>query len=180
MAGTGPGDLETLADDLLQASIDALDTVPVAIPGLLGAPERSFISPHLPALDCCDQLTVHVPAIVEADTVPGGLGKGTRHRMSRMNHVALTVTITRCVPIIDGAGNLPALAELTAASEQLLADGWALWNHVWNLVRAKQLFSYCGEVHWDGLRPLGPEGGCAGWTLAFTVSLDGYEETLGT
>jgi hypothetical protein len=171
--------LESLADSLLAASVEALDTIPLEDGTLDGAPpERSFVSPHIPALDCCPQLTVHIPDVTEAPVTPGGLAAGRRATSMRMNWIGLQVTIVRCVPVVDGNGNLPTIIQLEDASRQIAADGWALWNHIYNLIRAGDLFSYCGEVHWLGLRPIGPEGGCAGWTLSFQVSLDGYTETI--
>jgi hypothetical protein len=72
------------------------------------------------------------------------------------------------------------VVELAAASEQLNADGWALWNHLYNLWTAGLLFTVCDEVFWDFLRPIGPSGGCAGWVLGIHISLDGYNETFST
>jgi hypothetical protein len=66
------------------------------------------------------------------------------------------------------------------SAEQLNADAWALWTHIFNLLHAGLLFETCGEVHWDGLRSFGPQGGCGGWTMQLRVSLDGYEEVLST
>lgn len=176
MPGSGPGDLQALCEELLQASIDALDTIPTFDATLEGAPERYFVSPGLPVLDCCPQLSVHAAGVTEADTTPGGLGAGRRASAARLNHVALVVTIARCIP---GEPTPPA-DDLEAAAEQINADGWALWNHIWNLIRADLLFSLCGEVFWDGLRPLSPSGLCAGWTLNLRVRLDGYSEVLGS
>lgn len=177
MAGTDATDLHLLCGDLLDASIAALDTIPDFAPGLGAAPERSFISPGPPALDCCDQLTVHVVSVTEAGTSPLGLASGRRNVSGRVNHVGLVVTITRCIPTGDDT-RAPETAGLEAAAEQTNADAWALWNHLWNMWRADALFTMCGEVFWDGLRPVNPSGGCAGWTLNLRVSLEGYEEVI--
>lgn len=173
MAGTGPGDLHVLAGDFLDACIEALDS---NAPGLAGAPERTFISPGRPVLDCCDQLAVHVEAVTELNST----GSGQKARQgARTNLVTLIATSTRCIPT-GTATNPPSTEELMGAAEQLDADAWALWNHVFNMIRADQLFMLCGEVFWDGLRALAPSGGCAGWTLQLRVQLEGYEEALGT
>jgi hypothetical protein len=176
MAGTGPADLHVLAGDFLDACIDALDTIPTYAPGLAGAPERTFISPGRPVLDCCDQLAVHVEALTEMNAT--GSGQKARHG-ARTNLVTLIATSTRCIPT-GTASAPPSPTELTDAAEQLDADAWALWNHVWNMIRADQLFMLCGEVFWDGLRALAPSGGCAGWVLQLRVQEEGYEEALGT
>jgi hypothetical protein len=69
---------------------------------------------------------------------------------------------------------------MDAAAELLNADGWALWNHTYNLAAAGQLFGYCSEIYWEGLGSLAPSGGCGGWTLAVQVRLDGYQEVIST
>jgi hypothetical protein len=72
----------------------------------------------------------------------------------------------------------PDPLDLQAVAEQIAADGWALWNHVFNLHCAGQLFSECGGVYWDGLRSVTPSGGCGGWVMQVRVELDGYQETF--
>lgn len=177
LAGSGPTDLQDLADELLNASIDALNTIPLFDPTLEGAPDRAFVCLGAPALDCCPQLTVHIPQILQAPTEPGGLAAGRREAGS-INHIYLVVTSVRCAPGPDARGNPPSVADLTASAEQLDADAWALWNHLQNLWRAGDLFTLCGGVFWDALRPLGPSGQCAGWTFSIHVTLDGYEEAI--
>lgn len=165
MAGVGPEDLFAIAQELLDASVDALDTL---APGLAGAPERNFVSPGQPALDCCDQLTVHVASVVES---PAGQ-TDTHKEGARKNIVTFVVTATRChdITVIP-----PAVETLSAVAEQMDADGWALWNHLWNLMRSGELFTLCGPVSWNGLRALIPSGGCGGWTLTISAEVEGYE-----
>lgn len=178
MAGTGSEDLHALAVEFLAACVESLDTIPLANPGLAGAPERAFTSPGIPVWDCCEQLTVHVDGVSESATSPGGLATGRRATFSRINLVGLVATITRCIPVVGGTqlDALPEIEDMTAAAEQIHADGWALWNHIYNMIRAGDLFALCDEVFWDGLRAVQPLGGCGGWTLAFRVQLDGYED----
>lgn len=178
MAGVGPGDLHELAEELLEACVESLDTIPTFAPGLVGAPERSFVSPGEPAADCCPQLTVHVAGISEASTEPAQLGTGRRASYGRINHVGLIVTIFRCVPAPKDSLKYepPAGVDLEAAAEQINADGWALWNHLFNLIRAGLLFSLCRGVFVDAMRQLPPSGGCGGWVMSIRVALDGYEE----
>lgn len=180
MAGIEPLDLYALADELLQACAEALDTIPSYDASLEGAQERTFVSPGQPADDCCDQLSVQVSVLGEAATSPAGLSAGTKHRSARVNHVTFIVRSTRCVPTVDASGNFPSVDELQASSQQLYADGWAIWNHIFNLLAAELLFELCGEVFWDGGRMIVPSGGCGGWVFTFRVSFDGYEEILGT
>jgi hypothetical protein len=172
--GTDPTDLMALAEELLAACEDALDTVPTFAPALEGAPVRSFVSPGSPAADCCPQLTVHVVGVEEAQTHGGGLAEGRKAAFGgRINHVRLGMTLFRCV---DMESQLPLQADLELAAEQVNADGWALWNHLYNMIRCEQLFEKCLGVFWEGLRSMTPEGGCCGWYLSVRVTLDGYEE----
>ena len=68
---------------------------------------------------------------------------------------------------------------LEAVAEQTAADGWALWNHLWNMARAGEIFSLCGGVYFDRMSPAHPvSGGCYGWLLLIRAELDGYEEPL--
>jgi len=177
MAGTDPQDLYLLAQEYLAACVEALDTIPTFAPGLGGAPARSFVSPGLPAFDCCDQLTVHVTGVTDSATSPSNF-TGRSASTMKVNTVGLVATATRCIPVISDSGNPPPVEEMEAAAEQIDADGWALWNHIYNLIRAEALFTLCGEVFWDGLRSINPQGGCGGFTLALRVELEGYEETL--
>jgi hypothetical protein len=96
----------------------------------------------------------------------------------KTNLVGLVATATRCIPVVSDSGAIPSVTDMEAAAEQINADGWALWNHIYNMIRADLLFTLCGEVFWDGLRSINPQGGCGGHTLSLRVELQGYEETL--
>jgi hypothetical protein len=181
--GTNPLDLYALAQELLDACVDALDTIPDSDPLLSGAPTRRFVSPGQPADDCCDQLTVRVSRIGDADTTPGGLGASKRIPIGKQNHVVFIVRSTRCIPTgVDPKGgySAPEPEELDASSQQLYADAWALWNHIYNLLRAGELLTLCSKVFFDGLTETPPLGGCGGWDMIIRVALDGYEETFGS
>ncbi len=173
--GTGPEDLQALCQEFLDACEEALDTIPLFSPGLGGSPERSFISPGQSVDQCCDpgQLTVWAQAVSESPNSPGSF-RGKSAVDGQINVISLIARIIRCVPM----GENPAVVDMEAASEQINADGWALWNHLYSMVRADLLFSMCGEVFWDGMRSITPSGGCGGWVLALRVELDGYQETL--
>lgn len=172
MPGTGPGDLYTLAQTFLSACVEALDTIPTFAPGLGGAPERNYVAPGLPALDCCPQLTVDVRSVSEDSRSPSGPGSGQRARYgARKNQVLLVATVVRCYPTEVP----PDTTEMEAAAEQVNADGWALWNHVWNQVRSGDLFTLCDDSRPE-LRQLTPSGACAGWTYSMRVEQEGYEE----
>ena len=168
MAGTGPGDLYALCEELLAASAAALDTIPTFDPALAGAPDRTFVSPGQPALDCCDQLAVHAQRVNEQPP-----GAQDTHKMgARKNVVEFVVTITRCHNVETLP---PPTTVLDEVAEQMNADGFALWNHLWNMIRSGDLFTLCGPVIWGGLRALTPQGGCGGWVLSVTAEVEGYE-----
>ena len=175
----GPTDLWAAADELLIASAASLDTIPVYDPTLLGAPDRRFVDFGLTALDCCDQLTVLVNQVLSGALAPGGLQAG-RQTYMRLNHVYFVVTSTRCVPSPADDGTPPPVADMEASSRQLNADGWALWQHLYSLWTSGNLFTFCDELFWDSMRPIGPSGGCDGWVLQIHVELDGYPEVIAT
>lgn len=168
------GDLHDLATAVLEAAQTLLATT-------AGGPAGdAFVCHGDPALDCCDQLTVNVIGIGEAATGPvTALGPGQRHRApGRVNLTALNVTMTRCYPVLDDDANIPAGAEQQAATAVLNEDGWALWN---GLYRARdQLFTGCDSVFFDGLTPLPPSGGCAGWVFQIRFELAGYDPGAGS
>jgi hypothetical protein len=175
----GPGDLFETAAELLLASAEALDTIPDFLgTSFAGAPERQFVAPGLPVHDCCEQLVVWVNPLGEGARSPGTLAADFR-----INRPTFRVHATRCVPTgtIVGKRYVPPEPEaISAASEQVLADGWALWNHLFNLINADLLFTKCNDLVQWGATQLTPSGGCAGWELQFAVGLDGYNEDLTT
>lgn len=179
MAGTGSCDLYSQYQELLEAAVSALDMIPTDCPGLGGAPDRAFVSGGTPALDCCDQLTVSPAPIREAPTQPLEMGSGTRHQQGfRKNYVGFNITITRCLEW--GSDQLPPPSAQEAVAEQVAADGWALWNYLWNMARSGDIFSLCGGVYFDSLAPLTPSGLCYGWVLSLRAELDGFEGTPGS
>jgi hypothetical protein len=171
----GPTDLYTQAQELLAASIDALDTIPISDPGLGGAPDRAFVAHAQPPLDCCDQLAVWFASITEAPTPPLELGAGQRHQWNfRRNYVAFRVAITRCM----SSDQIPyPIDAYQADSEQAYADAWALWNYTWNLTTTGELFTICGGVYYDSLSPLTPSGGCYGSILNIRAEVLGYQNS---
>ncbi len=176
MAGLGPEDLDLLCHDFLDACVEALDTIPIFAPGLGGAPERSYVSPGQSADDCCpDQLTVWWENITETPTTSGS-PTGQSAKTSRGNNVLLIARIVRCMNRPEAGA--PSTTTEEDYAVQKSADAWALWNHIYNMVRAGTFSSLCDEVYWDGLRSITPSGGCSGSQLVIRVALDGYEETL--
>jgi len=120
-------------------------------------------------------LTVWAGGAVPSPRSPGNF-TGKSGVEGQIIAVPLTARIVRCLHQNEGEAPVPAVAQ--ADAEQVNADGWALWNHVFNLIRAGELFTLCGEVFWQGLRSVTSQGGCGGYQLSLLVEIDGYEETL--
>lgn len=178
------GDLHALAVGILAAGAEALDSVFAYDATLQGAQERQFVSPGIPVLDCCDQLTVHVAGINQADTTPGGMPAGKRHLTGAINHVTFLLTSTRCIPTgstsSTGLYSPPSVASMSEAARQLDADAWALWNHLFWLQASDQLLNLCDEVFFDGISTLPPSGGCAGWVAQIRAYLGGHQVSFST
>lgn len=168
----GAGDLHAAATELLEACETALATVPAVVPGGLGVPDISYVTFGEPAADC-EQLTVHVERIGDAST-NSGLQEGTRHRSMRMPQPLFIATLFRCVPTLSDDGDPPSSTELTVSARQLHADGWALHNVLFNMLREGELFEFCRNVVWDGIRRYGPAGAFGGWIVTIRAELDGY------
>jgi hypothetical protein len=176
MAGVGPTDLhDSLAVDTLAAAVEALDTVPTYAPALGGAPERQYIAPGQVAIDC-EQVTVFVGPLTEGASAP----TPPRASFARINRVALIITVVRCVPTVDNRGVPPSPEAMQEAAAQINADKWALWNHLYNMIRNDQLFERCCDVIWGQLQPLAQQGGFGGSVLAINVCFEGYDEAFGT
>jgi hypothetical protein len=183
MAGTGPGDLFDIADELKDVCIAALDTIPdfAGLEDLLGAPEYAFVSPAAPIPDCCDDgmLAVHVNNVTDRFSREAAPGQ------PKANVPSLIVSVLRCVPMGTGDGDSyypPTVAEEEASARQTLADGWALWNHIYNRIRASgdaAFLERCQRANFVSMQSV-RDGQCAGWQLAFLVELEGYNEVFAT
>lgn len=178
MASVGPGDLYELADDLLDACTESLDTIPTfaGLEDLLGAPALRYVSPGAPYPDCCDDgmLAVHVNNITDRFARQNDAGA------PKLNVPNLIVTLLRCTQIVNEQGELESVDVMQGHSRQLYADAWALWNHIYNLIEVDQFLTRCGRVVFQSMQSLQTEGGCGGWQLSFLVQLDGYSEVIAT
>lgn len=183
-SGTGPGDLYALAAELRDVCTEALDTIPTftGLEGLDGAPEYRFVSEAAPIPDCCDDgmLAVHVNSVADQ------FARAGQPQAPKANVPNLIVTILRCLPLGEVDGDTytpPSATEIETAARQTLADGWALWNHIYNLIRHEpRLFlEDCQRADFLGMQSIRPgDGQCGGWQLAFAAELGGYDEELGT
>jgi hypothetical protein len=176
LSGIDPSDLSDLCQQLLTACISSLETIPVLVPTYGGAPARAFVSPGSPALDCCEQLAIYVSSIGDSP-ITGPVPSAPK---AKINNVTLVAITSRCIPMPDDRGNPPTAEAQSAAADQIHLDMWALWNHLFNMLREGLLFNQCGHVEFVGITPLIPSGGCGGSQLVIRVSLDGYQESFST
>lgn len=178
----GPGDLFELAQELLDVCTEALDSVPdfAGLDDLEGAPGYRFVSDAAPIPECCDEgmLSVHVNNVTDRfarEAEPGA---------PKLNVPSLIVSLLRCVPMGDGEGadyTPPTAAEIETSARQLLADGWVLWNHIYNAIRAEEFLTRCRRADFVSMQSIRPgDGQCAGWQLAFLAQLDGFDSEFAT
>lgn len=176
------GDLYDQAVELLEAAAGALDSVPEQLgTDLLGAPERQLVGYGVPVHDCCEQLVVWVDPVGEGARSPGTLAP-----VFQIIRPTFRIHATRCVPtgrIVAKQYVPPPAEDVNEASRQILSDGWALWNRIFNMLNAEPeplIFSHCADLVQWSMRSITPLGGCGGWEMQFTVAMDGYREELAT
>lgn len=165
-------DLFDVAHELLEACAAAVATTPA------GAIDRAFVSPSLPAFDCCPQLTVHVGNALEGDSLPLSPPMQPSHRVvdKLVPMVQLTCSVIRCTPGPDMRGDPPEVVEIEDAAKQTNADLWAIWNGLRTAKREETLFPPRErEFFFDPAFPISIQGGCAGWLIPFRVTLGGYK-----
>ncbi len=160
-----------------QFALDMLAALEVATATTTdGTPDRSFVSPSLPSLDCCPQLTVHVQSMGLENTNPlGPTLPGQRVKLGSENLLVLVGIIARCSPQVDGV-NFPDPAEITALASQTSQDLFASWQKLKTAIDDGTLFSgRCYSTYVDPAVPLTDQGGCAGWILTVRTVIEGYE-----
>lgn len=168
------------ATDLNDLALETLAVCEAALATLAaGAPARSYVAHGIPAIDC-EQLTVSVYTVPQADTSPRALPLDRAHkaRYGALNLVFLTVQLVRCYPPATQHGrqtNLaPSVADLMAFAATINQDGWQLWNGLATAKRQGAFAGICREFTLDPLLPIQPQGGFAGWAIPIEVQLDGF------
>jgi hypothetical protein len=159
------------ATELKQAVLEALATTAA------GAPDRHFVSPGIPAFDCCPFVCVQTVTLGLADTSPlqPPLQTAQRAQIGNVNLAALIAYVVRCVPVPDDDGSPPSAAALDASGATVNADGFAVWNHLKHAVADQTLFPGCRSfVYFDGAVALDPAGGCGGWTFTVRLEIPGF------
>lgn len=168
MAPSTVTSLYDLAEEVLSVAEGCLGTTAAGVPSL------SYVSPALPAFDCCPALIVSVAALTEEGTSPQATAMDTGRRASygRVNLAALTVTALRCAPSMQKDGSVPISAIEQAASETL-EDGWALWCGFYHAIINGTFEGTCSDVHFDSGRAVIEQGDCVGWTFLFRCQING-------
>lgn len=169
------------ATDLNDLALETLAVCEAALAQLAaGVPERSYVAHGIPAIDC-EQLTVSVYTVPQADTSPRALPLDRQFKTAKygaLNIVFLTVQLVRCYPPATQHGrqtNLaPSVAALAAFAETINQDGWQLWNGLATAKRQGAFAGICREFSLDPLLPIQPQGGFAGWAVPIEVQLDGF------
>lgn len=153
--------LRDLLDTLLVEAVTAID-----VDGASPAPERQYVAHGSVTWDC--ELVAVNLVRVAAQLIEANLARcAVRH------DARLAVTLLRCYPVTDSRGVAPSSADLSTAGRNLATDGQALWK---GLTRAWSDGAWpvalpCNAVTWEGMEPLAPSGGFAGWRLGLAVRL---------
>lgn len=144
------------------------------LPGI----SRAYVALASPALDCPDQLTVHVSGLARqaaGGSIPlADYGRGLATQIATVNTCTFVVTLVRCVPTASDAGTPPSTLDYEASSLALLGDLWLLWKAIPQGVRDGLLWQGCEQLVLGPALPIPESGGFAGWqvTVAGEV-LDG-------
>lgn len=171
-------------DDLYDAAQQLLDAAAVAVATARGgAIDLQAIWPGLPSYDCVPALYVHAGGTSIGDTLPLQPALQPMQRMvttGEVNLLQLTITVLRCVPVIEeeqASILLPDPVAISAAAAECYADLWAIWNHLKNEHRAGHLFqrpSGRREFVFDPAVPVRTSGGAGGWEIPIRVELGGF------
>lgn len=167
--------LGQVAQQLLDGALAALDLTTAS------RPELAYLSYFQPSLDSqCDQAVVYCAGIAEEQTNPGSPAPVTGKRAvhGRVNLATLQLLVARCIATgktsNSGVYSPPSPTQIGADAVTVMQDGWALWVNLAQQIRDGELFTACGDIHFDGIAPLAGEGGLAGWVGTFRVAVDGF------
>lgn len=141
------------------------------LPGI----QRAYVALASPALDCPDQLTVHILRMAKQPTFAAAplldYAQGLSTQTASVNVVTYMVTIVRCVPTQGDGGAAPSTFDYEAASMAVLGDLWLLWHAIPAAVREGELWQGCEQLILGPAAPVAESGGFAGWQLQITGEL---------
>ena len=159
--------LMDLADLLLDTAALCLeDTVD-------GAPALQYISPAMPAYDCCPALIVSVAALSDESTSPLSPIAATGHRTlyGRVTLATLVITVLRCAAPVQQDGSV-ITADIESVASQVLSDGWILWNCIDCAIRNEVFLDLCSIVHFDRAVAIREQGSCVGWEMILRCEIN--------
>jgi hypothetical protein len=137
-----------------------------------GRPTNCFISHGEPADDCCDFLAVWLRRIYPTTKFPQ-FTEGSDRCGNTHAAVEFGVRLMRpCFPTLEDNAFNPFPDQETSiepAAENLLIDAWVLECCLLGLGSTFGPANDCQDFRMGELRPAGPRGGCAGWTLWGTL-----------
>lgn len=140
-----------------------------------GSPGRVCVVNGMISWDnCCDkggQLAIAMTRMYFSDEFPTEAIKTQSNNPAALFCVDYSAVIIRCAPSMSDSGQPPSCDSLDRSAQLVMADAWGL-----------QVGAFCtlqdlipaGIIDYV-LRPLisaGPEGGCVGSELPFSVALD--------
>lgn len=161
-----------MAVDFAAVATNILDEVADILAGTPYGPlEHTFVfhGRRYPA-DTCDTLGASWLSIEASSTGPGGGGASTQRQRCgypwRVGSLSIA-WLRSCYPGITNSRTnpFPSRDDEDDAARKLLADVDALSEML------PCRFPPKGDpvVQWEGVRPIDPDGGCAGWELQLTV-----------
>lgn len=133
-------------------------------------PTRQYVAPGQPALDC-EQITVHVERdfTQEGDVVVEVQQAIRGHVGHQLLAAVFVISIWRCTPTFDDAGNPPTAAALQLSGGEVLQDAIMMSNAILdadnNGLLGDNLIAILG---WTGVEP---NGAFAGGFLRVTLGL---------
>lgn len=163
---TTPDAITDLLNEVLACACDALEAQSHCF-----CPCRHFISVGPPVWDtaaCCSdgQLTVHLDRVYPFSNFPAQSNQVNLCQTPLA--IDFNVNLLRCYPTMDEDGNPPTHEQLQTAGEELVRDAFILTTGLLCCLAAKgrsRKYVYLGS------RLTGPQGGCAGVEVRFTVEI---------
>jgi len=151
--------LSELADELLDAVIDAATAHGIALP------DRQVIADGAVAWDC-PLVAVALPTITRGTV---GADVSTRNRPSDTYVAEYRLWVLRWVPTPNDDGSPPSAAKVTAAGKALMDDGFLLTVGVRPYLA--EIGKACASLAAGPATAQGPEGGLAGWSATIRVGV---------
>ena len=157
------------AAELLAACETALGTTEGGVPAI------SYVGVANPALDCPEQLTVHVANLALDPNV--GINQDIQLSKAYRSMLTMIATIVRCTPQPKGFNATPpSPAELEALASKVDQDLWAIWNYLAGLLCTEPvgIFIGCSNTRFNVAQPQFESGRSAGWQFSVSTIIPAY------